>query len=163
MILSREMILRDIRFEPALDSLQVQACAVDLRLGEDVEFIVATGEKRHTIAKTLERIIMPKDVMGVIYPRSSLNRMNITLDATGIVDPGYEGHLVLPLTSWGSYCLLKKGTRIASIVFHTLYAPVEPRESKYQNSDGAYKVDKDEETFFLDNGDIEGLKKKFAI
>lgn len=157
MILSREMILRDVKFDPPLDAFQVQACAIDLRLGEDVSF----DGLQHKIAKTLERITMPKDVVGIIFPRSSLNRMNITLDPTGLVDPGYEGTLVLPLTNWGKEQFLNKGVRVASIVFHTLYSVVDARESKYHKGDGALVPDKEEEMLFVDNRDIDGLKKKY--
>lgn len=174
MILTRDEILKEVKFEPGLDEFQVQSCAIDLRAAETI----GLGYRAHYLMRSMEKISMPKDVVGVVYPRSSLNRKKVTLDMTGIVDPGYEGQLVLPLTNWdderaapepgmpvGKYkgVMIRKGERIASIVFHRISAPVEPRISKYQNSDGDYVPDKAEESAFIEAGDVDGLKRKYSL
>lgn len=174
MILTKNEILKEIKFEPGLDAFQLQSCAVDLRLSESI----LLGFRAHALLKTLEKVTMPKNVVGIVYPRSSLNRREITLDMTGIVDPGYEGHLTLPVTNWhmekadmndelrkGMYkgTLLKKGERIASIVFHRISSEVDPRLSKYHNSDGTFVPDKGEEAELIAAGDLETLKQKYSL
>jgi deoxycytidine triphosphate deaminase len=117
------------------------------------------------MCKTLESVKLPADVCGVVYPRSSTNRLGITLDMTGVVDANYEGHLILPLSYHGdssSFHLLK-GQRVASIMFHRLSAPVAIVQSKYHKTEGAHVPDKEEEQAYLEAGDIIGLKKTFSI
>ena len=59
-------------------------------------FELAPGES--IIASTLEKITLQvDDVMGVLYPRSSINRRGLTVDLTGIVDAHYSGHLMIPV------------------------------------------------------------------
>src|SRR3989344_3981583 len=37
------------------------------------------------IVSTLETITMPKDLMGILYPRSSVNRQGLSVDLSGII------------------------------------------------------------------------------
>ncbi len=158
MILTAGEIKRCVRFETPLDAFQVNPHSVDLRTDSDV--VLRPGE--HFVARTIDHMTLPNDVMAVVYPRSSLNRSLVTLDMTGIVDAGYSGQLVLPLTNHSEKPVrIRKGQRIASLLFHRLEEPVEPRLSKYHGTDGAFLPDKDEEVRLLMAGDIEELKKKF--
>ncbi len=84
--------------------------------------------------------------------------MKVTLDVTGVVDPGYLGTLILPLTAHADI-YIPKGTRIASLIFYRTEDVADVRVSKYHGSDGALKPDKKEETDFLASGDIDMLKQ----
>lgn len=172
MILTRENIVEEVGFTPALDEFQVNPHSVDLRLAEDVTleawtratvFGVSVGDNR-VMVKTLESVKLPGDVMGVVYPRSSTNRRGIVLDMTGVVDANYEGTLMLPLTNTTDKPIkLLKGERIAQIVFHRLEKQAVLRLSKYHGTAGDYVPDKEEETAMLQTGMLEAFKAKFAL
>ena len=160
MILTKQQIIEKGLFATPLDVFQVNPHSVDLRLAQDLR--LAPGATM--LGASIDRVKLPNDVMGVVYPRSSTNRRNLSLGMTGVVDSGYEGGLVLPLTNLNDMeVTLKKGERVASIVFHRLEEPVQPRLSKYHDSDGTFVPDKSEETALIDGGDIDELKKRFAI
>ena len=162
MILTLDEILKEVKFDQLLDEFQVNPMSIDLRLAEDVW--LSTEVSKHAIGKSLESMKLPADVMGVVYPRSSTNRRFITLDMTGVVDPGYDGPLILPFTNWGdSEITLKKGERVASIIFYRVSKPVQVRLSKYHKGDGSYKPDKKEEAGFIERGDLDGLKAKYQL
>ncbi len=158
MILNKDTILAEVKFPLGLDKFQVNSHSIDLRVSEDIELQPGL----HHIAKTIDIVTLPKNIMAVVFPRSSLNRMNVTLDPTGIVDCGYSGTLVLPLTAH-SKTFIRKGTRIASLIFYRAENVSELRQSKYHNSDGAYKPDKTEEASLIEKGCLDDLKKDFAI
>ncbi len=160
MILTLSKILAEIQFDPQLDEFQLNPHAIDLRVDES--YMILPGE--HLIVRSMEKVTFPDDVVGVVYPRSSLNRSNVTLDMTGIIDAGYSGQLILPLTNHsGLNFVLHRGQRIASVVFHRLENPVTPRLSKYHDSDGKLVADKKEELAFIEMGNIDGLKARFSI
>jgi deoxycytidine triphosphate deaminase len=160
MILTKMQILEKKLFATPLDAFQVNPHSVDLRLAQDLR--LAPGATM--LGTSADRVRLGNDVMGVVYPRSSTNRRNIALGMTGVVDAGYEGGLVLPLTNLNDMeVTLRKGERVASIVFHRLEEPVEPRLSKYHNGDGSYVADKDEEASLIARGRAEELKERFPL
>ncbi len=160
MILTTPHILAEVQFEPNLDEFQVNPHSIDLRV--DDTYIILPG--KHIIAKSMESITLPNDIMAVVYPRSSLNRSNVTLDMTGVVDAGYSGQLIMPLTNHSDKIWrIRVGQRISSLIFHRLETEVTPRLSKYHNSDGKLVADKEEEVSFLEAGNIEGLKLKYGL
>lgn len=158
MILTKDEILAEIGFPNGLDAFQVQPHAVDLRI--DGDYVLRAGD--HVLAKSMDAVRMPADVMAVVYPRSSTNRLRVTLDMTGIVDAGYEGTLTLPLTAWKD-TEIKKGTRVASLVFHRLSKAVEVKLSKYHLSSGDYVPDKEDELRLLESGMDEGLRARYLL
>src|SRR5581483_6669244 len=129
----------ELKFSPALDSLQIRPHAVDLRLGnifrvpkqtfgvdrkkggrsataldfyavnnghfsyyDEIKlkpgqyFDILPGE--WVMGFTQESIhIKSNTLMGVLYPRSSVNRRGLAVDLTGIIDTGYHGHLMIPI------------------------------------------------------------------
>lgn len=160
MILTKENILVEIGFEPALDVFQVNPHSVDLRAC--VEVSLMPGVTTHV--QTMERVTLPGDVMGVVYPRSSTNRRFIALDMTGVVDANYSGHLMMPMTNCTEKPIrILRGERVAQIVFQRLEKQAVLRLSKYHGTDGAYLPDKSDEVVFLETGNVEGLKAKYAL
>ncbi len=134
-------------------------------------FDLAPGES--IIASTLERIeLKSPNLMGILYPRSSINRRGLSVDLTGIVDAHYAGHLMIPIHNKTTSQIIRifPGERICQIVFQKLVSDLSQEEAllhgknsaKYENSDSKKldsKKDSDEEIEFLKNGDFEGLKK----
>ncbi|MEE9409681.1 MAG: dCTP deaminase, partial [Candidatus Heimdallarchaeota archaeon] len=139
MIVPRGKFLKEVVIIPTPDEYQANIAAVDLRIGQK-SFDPHTGNEnetledrtiqiysgKHFLIQTLEYFEIPNDVMGVVYPRSGTNRKGITLDMTGVVDPGYKGHLMLPITNLTDGVIeFHPGERIAQICFHRIEAYTE--------------------------------------
>lgn len=168
MILTFQSFLSKVLITPQPDIWQIQATALDLRIGtklyypdtkEEIELVPGVQFSLlpgvHVLLQTLEHVTLPSDVIGVVYPRSSTNRKGITVDMTGIVDAGYAGHLMVPVTNLTSKeVLFYPGERIASLVFQQVEVPVEVRESKYHDGGIAAKPDKEEEMRKLTDGSL---------
>ena len=160
MILTNKRILEEVQFEPALDSFQVNPHSIDLRL--EAGYNIRPGATMQF--RTLEKVTLPDDVMAVVYPRSSTNRRGLHVHMTGVVDAGYSGHLIVPVTNTNDMDVpLMTGERIASLIFHRLEERVTPRESKYHEKDGKHIPDKEAETVFLNSGNMEGLKAMYPL
>ena len=134
-------------------------------------FDLAPGES--IIASTLEKITLhAKDVMGVLYPRSSVNRRGLSVDLTGIVDVHYSGYLMIPVWNKTSSQVIRvyPGERICQIVFKRLERGLEKADalmhgavaSKYDGADAGNLVSKKDavqEIAYIRRGDLEGLKR----
>ncbi len=134
-------------------------------------FDLAPGES--IIASTLEQVSLnAPDIMGVLYPRSSINRRGLSVDLTGIIDVFYSGSLMIPILNKTAHQIIRiyPGERICQIVFHKLTSPLEKSEAmihgkvaaKYHDSDGnnlASKKDDNEEIEYIKSGNLEALKK----
>lgn len=121
----------------------------------------------YVLVSTLEAVKIPKDLMAVLYPRSSTNRKGLSLDLTGIIDSGYEGQLTLPLrnNTHSQGVRLYPGERICQIVFEQLTEPVNARKSKYHKKDiidGVGREKRDEATLIMKGG-IRKLKSDYAV
>jgi len=173
MILNKETYLREVEILPAPDVWQTNDIALDLRIGamiyhpasKDEEEISEQGvvihHKQHFLIKTLERVTLPNNIMGVVYPRSGTNRRGITVDMTGVVDPCYSGHLMIPVTNMSRVPVqFHRGERIAQIVFQRCEPVQDARQSKYHNGSIAAKPDKEEELKVLMDGSL--FAKKIA-
>ncbi len=160
MILPSKTLLEKVKFPLGLDSFQVRPHAIDLRVGES--FTLQPGEARNF--RTLDSVKMPSDVAGVVFPRSSLTRRNISLAMTGVVDANYEGQLTLPLVNHSKESFnVRKGDRIASIMFWQLEEPAALVLSKYHKGGEAFIPDKDEEESLIASGDLENLRTRFPV
>lgn len=72
-----------------------------------------------------EKVNLPPDLMALVYPRSSLMRCGVTVH-TAVWDPGYSGRgeaLLVVHNRHGFH--LRKGARIAQLVFTCIGADVE--------------------------------------
>ena len=156
-------------------TVDVTECAGDnyekIELQPGQFFDLAPGES--IIASTLEKVTLNSpDIMGVLYPRSSINRRGLSVDLTGIVDAYYSGHLMIPILNKTSSQVIRiyPGERICQLVFQKLTNELEKADAlihgkvaaKYNGADGknlASKKDSDEEIEYLKKGDFEGLKK----
>lgn len=201
----------DLKFTPALDSLQFRPHAVDLRLGNSFRiprrtFNVKRGSKGRTAVPldhmavnnghfavydeielkpgqyfdilpgewvmgfTLEKVhIKSNTLMGVLYPRSSVNRRGLAVDLTGIVDSGYNGRLMIPIHNTTSMQVIRvyPGERICQLVFERLEQPVrEGYQGRYIDKKkrvaATYRPETDgREIELIRSGDIKKIKKEF--
>jgi dCTP deaminase len=141
---------------------------VELEQGQFFDLL--PGE--HILVSSLESITVPKDLMAVMYPRSSTNRKGISVDLTGIIDSGYEGQLVIPVrnNTQSQTVRLYPGERFCQVVFEKLAHAVEARKSRYHQRDIIDGVDVDAlekerktEITLIKSGDIKALKSKHAV
>ena len=126
MILSIKKIWEHVQCTPA--PLNESGASFDLSVSETM--IIPPGA--HYIFRSNEHVALDEHAMGIVYPRSSSNRKGLTVDMTGVVDPGYNGTLIIPVTNnSGSDIVIGQGDRIAQIVFHRVEAPAEVIRSQY--------------------------------
>lgn len=107
----------------------LSSAGYDVRIARDVQLRPGIL----TLASTMERFIMPNDVLAVVHDKSSWARLGITVQNT-VIEPGWEGYLTLELTNHAfQWMRIEEGSPIAQIVFHRLEAPTEqPYRGKYQ-------------------------------
>lgn len=128
------------------------------------------------LISTLEKISMKSGgLVSILYPRSSTTRRGISIES-GIIDPHYEGSLMIPVFNMTRTQKIKiyPGERIAQLVFFRTESVLTEEESlshglskpKYQGVAGYqldYKFDPHDELNMIKNGTLDKLKKKFAI
>ncbi|KKW32843.1 MAG: hypothetical protein UY77_C0012G0010 [Candidatus Uhrbacteria bacterium GW2011_GWA2_53_10] len=127
------------------------------------------------IGMSLERIeLKATNLMAILFPRTSTNRRGIDLSLSGIIDTGYDGHLIFPMKNEAGDQVLRiyPGERVCQVIFEELVTSLTPEEAnlhgvtaaKYSGAGGAaYKLDKDEERQALMDGKLDELKKRFGI
>lgn len=80
--------------------------------------VIKPGE--YYLISTLEIINTPKDLMPLVFPRTSLFRAGLLL-LNSKTDPGYCGPLTMGLTNLSPFAVrLQMGARICNIVFHKI-------------------------------------------
>jgi len=104
----------------------------------DEPFILHPGE--FVLGSTLERVVLPTDLVARLEGKSSLGRLGLLIHSTaGFVDAGWDGQLTLELSNVANLPIaLYFGMKIGQISFFRMSSPVErpygSRElgSKYQ-------------------------------
>lgn len=134
-------------------------------------FEIAPGES--VIGTSLEKIeLKADDLMGVLYPRSSINRRGLSVDMTGIVDVHYSGNLMIPIHNKTHSQIIRvyPGERICQIVFHKLTNDIDREEglrhgavaAKYEGCDDkglCLRQDAESELELIKSGDFQKLKE----
>lgn len=149
MLLPDYMITQD--YIQPFSSENVQPCSYDLTLSdqfltpkvlvETVEYILMPGE--FLLASTLETVTIPSSLAGRVCGKSGLARNGLTVEAAGLIDPGFQGTITLEVFNYSDeQILLRKGMRIAQITFEYLLHPCkapygsESLNSHYQFQEG---------------------------
>jgi len=84
---------------------------------DDGNFFIFEPGKYYLI-KTIEKVNLPVDVSGIIFPRTTLFRSGLGL-FNGIVQPGYCGELTFGICNLGkSNIKVSFGARVVHITFH---------------------------------------------
>lgn len=152
--IKREMEQGRIVIEP-LQLKDVQPASVDVRLGSNFrifrnsthtyidplteqpdlteEVVVPKGEAfilhpgQFALGTTLERIVLPDDILGKLEGKSTLGRLGLMIHSTaGYVDPGWDGELTLELSNVATLpIMLHPGMRIGQLSFERMSSPVE--------------------------------------
>ncbi len=88
----------------------------DNKKEEDNYFVFEPG--KYYLIKTIEKVNLPTDISGVIFPRTTLFRSGLAL-FNGVVQPGYSGELTFGICNLGeSKIKISFKARIVHIVFH---------------------------------------------
>ena len=109
------------------------------RMTPDVENVSdSPGEKirlepnEFVLVETMEKVNMPKDVMAIVLPRSSLFRCGVSLH-TAVVDPGFQGTLTFGMKNLSEFPFeIEIGSKIGQIVFEEVKGNVKLYNGKYQ-------------------------------
>jgi len=152
--IKEQLLAGRIRIEP-LNPSDIQPSSVDLHLGESfqvfrnsrypyidpsreqvglMEPVIATVEEpfvlhpgEFVLGTTVERIVLPDDIVGRLEGKSSLGRIGLLIHSTaGYVDPGWEGRLTLELSNVANLpIVLMPGMPIGQISFSKMTSPVD--------------------------------------
>ena len=86
--------------------------------GRQKEITIKPGE--YYLVSTVESLNTPKDLMPLVFPRTSLFRAGLLL-LNSKTDPGYKGTLTMGLTNLSPFPVkLQLGARICNIIFHKI-------------------------------------------
>jgi dCTP deaminase len=111
-------------------------------VGDDRPFILHPGE--FVLGSTLERVVIPTDLVGRLEGKSSLGRLGLLIHSTaGFVDAGWDGQLTLELSNVANLPItLYPRMKIGQISFIRMtteadvpYGSIE-LGSKYQGQEG---------------------------
>lgn len=136
----------------------------EIKLKPGQYFDILPGES--VLGFTLEEInVKSNTLMGILYPRSSVNRRGLSVDMTGIVDTGYKGNLMIPLHNISMQVIrLYPGERICQIVFERLEQAVrEGYQGRYHGILGYKPEANDREVELIRAGKIKDIKKEFKL
>jgi dCTP deaminase len=138
MIINGKSLLRCNPLTPMLDSKQrehgvsygLSEAGYDVRIKQEVRL---TPQKRFSLASTIERFMMPKDLVGVVHDKSTWARQGLSVFNT-VIEPGWEGYLTLELVYHGDgELVIPAGVGIAQILFYALREDASYGDGKYQN------------------------------
>jgi dCTP deaminase len=128
---------------PYIDVKEPQDDLTELvEIGEEQPFILHPGE--FVLGSTLERIILPDDLVARLEGKSSLGRLGLLIHSTaGFIDPGWDGHVTLELSNVANLPItIYHAMKIGQISFVQLSEPAErpygagELGSKYQGQMG---------------------------
>jgi len=105
-------------------------------------FILHPGE--FVLGSTLERVVLPDDLVARLEGKSSLGRLGLLIHSTaGFIDPGFDGHVTLELSNVANLPItIYHGMKIGQISFMELSEPADnpygsgELGSKYQGQMG---------------------------
>jgi len=87
--------------------------------GKVTSFVFEPG--KYYLIKTIEKVNLPTDISGIIFPRTTIFRSGLGL-FNGIVQPGYQGELTFGICNLGkSNIKIDFGARVVHITFHQVF------------------------------------------
>ncbi len=118
-------VFRNSRY-PYIDPSREQAGLMELVSATEGEpFVLHPGE--FVLAATIERIVLPDDIVARLEGKSSLGRLGLLIHSTaGYVDPGWDGTLTLELSNVANLpIVLTPGMPIGQISFSQMTTSVD--------------------------------------
>lgn len=146
----------ELGIDPYDAETQLQPCSIDLRLGKQFMFPDLSDETAYIFEDmfclppqtrvhgvTLERLVLPNYIAGILSTRSSLDRMGVITNGGSVLVPcGFTGTLTLELFNYGTNDVyLQIGSRVCTIRFEWLSSPaMKPYNGHYQNQQDVTSV-----------------------
>lgn len=123
----------------------------EVRIKNGENFVMQPGD--FVLAMTLERVVIPDDLMGRLEGRSSLGRLGLVVHSTASVfDPGWDGKPVLELGNLGRMAIsLTCGMRICAMTFEELSTRVEVPYTKRKLAKYKFQNGPDESRIHKEN------------
>jgi dCTP deaminase len=128
---------------PFIDVREPQEDLTELvEIDDERPFILHPGE--FVLGSTLERIVLPDDLVARLEGKSSLGRLGLLIHSTaGFIDPGWDGHVTLELSNVANLPItIYHGMKIGQVSFVRLTEAAEKPYgsgelgSKYQGQMG---------------------------
>ena len=154
----KDMITKGINITEPFNETAIQPASIDLRLGNILykyqlnQYVLGEAINETAVSKRefetyslkngetafvgiFEKICIPDNMIGIIFPRSSITRLGIHI-VTTYMNPGYLGHMPLTITNqMGREIILKPGYRVAQLI---LFFLDEPPEKVYKDTEAKY-------------------------
>ena len=94
-----------------------------VEIDDERPFILHPGE--FVLGSTLERIVLPDDLVARLEGKSSLGRLGLLIHSTaGFIDPGWDGHVTLELSNVANLPItIYPGMKIGQISFMQMTEP----------------------------------------
>jgi len=93
---------------------------------------IVLEQNEFVLVETMEKVNMPKDLLALVLPRSSLFRCGVSLH-TAVVDPGFIGTLTFGMKNLSDHTFeLEIGSKIGQIVFEEVKGNDKLYNGKYQ-------------------------------
>jgi len=110
--------------------------------GEPISLVagdgVALAPGGFVLIGTLEEVSLPRDILGMMYLRSTYARRGFSDWFQGLVDPGYRGALTVALHNLTDHPLvILGGDRICHLLFYPLDEMTDEYDGRYQGSTAA--------------------------
>lgn len=85
------------------------------------------------LGKTVEKITLPRDIIGTLEGRSRYARMGLSVHITSaVVQPGSDNHQVLEIVNFAPFTVkLHAGMRISQVIFEKLETPTAKPYAKF--------------------------------
>jgi dCTP deaminase len=118
-------VFRNSRY-PYIDPSREQAGLMELvKASAEEPFVLHPGE--FVLGTTVERVVLPDDIVARLEGKSSLGRLGLLIHSTaGYVDPGWDGRLTLELSNVANLpIVLMPGMSIGQISFFEMTTPVD--------------------------------------
>lgn len=122
---SRFQVFRNSLY-PYIDPLREQVGLMEMvEATVEEPFVLHPGE--FVLGTTVERIVLPDDIVARLEGKSSLGRLGLLIHSTaGYVDPGWDGTLTLELSNVANLpILLTPGMPIGQVSFSRMTTPVD--------------------------------------
>ncbi|MBS3956718.1 MAG: dCTP deaminase [Clostridiales bacterium] len=119
------MVFRNSRY-PYIDPSREQAGLMEsVSASVEEPFVLHPGE--FVLGTTVERVVLPDDIVARLEGKSSLGRLGLLIHSTaGYVDPGWDGRLTLELSNVSNLpIVLMPGMPIGQMSFMQMTTPVE--------------------------------------
>ncbi len=121
----RFRVFRNSRY-PYIDPSVEQSGLMELvSASTEAPFVLHPGE--FVLGATIERLVLPDDIVARLEGKSSLGRLGLLIHSTaGYVDPGWDGTLTLELSNVANLpIVLTPGMPIGQLSFMRMTTPVE--------------------------------------